>query len=139
MGELDVAVLVLEDHGPSPLQDAGAPAGESRRVSPRDQLLPGGLHTNQTDTRIVDERIEDPEGVAATTDTGHDGVRQAPDEREQLLTRLAPDDGLELAHHERIGMRSENRAKEVVGVLDIGDPVAHRLVDGVLERPAASI
>ena len=36
-------------------------------------------------------------------------------------------------------MRSEHRAEQVVRVADVGDPVAHRLVDGVLQRAAAGI
>ncbi len=34
-------------------------------------------------------------------------------------------------------MRAHHRTEEVVGVLDGGDPVPHRLVHGVFERPAA--
>ena len=53
--------------------------------------------------------------------------------------RLAADHRLELAHHQRIRMRAERRAEQVVGVVDVGDPVAHRLVDRVLQRPAAGV
>ena len=41
---------------------------------------------------------------------------------------------LEVAHHGRIGMRAGRRADDVVGVVHVGDPVAQRLVHGVLER-----
>ena len=36
-------------------------------------------------------------------------------------------------------MRPEHRPQQVVGVADIRDPVAHRFVDRVLQRPAAGI
>ena len=36
-------------------------------------------------------------------------------------------------------MRAEDRSEEVVGVGDVGHPVAHRLVDRVLQRPAAGV
>jgi hypothetical protein len=36
-------------------------------------------------------------------------------------------------------MRSQYRPEQIVRVGDIGDPVAHRLVDGVLQRPAAGV
>ena len=36
-------------------------------------------------------------------------------------------------------MRPEHRPEQVVGVADVGDPVAHRLVDRVLQRPAARV
>ena len=58
---------------------------------------------------------------------------------EALRPRLLADDRLELAHHQRIRMRPERRAEQVVGVADVGHPVAHRLVDGVLQRAAARI
>ena len=58
---------------------------------------------------------------------------------EHLPPRLAADHRLELAHHQRVRMRPERRAEQVVGVGDVGDPVAHRLVDRVLERPAAGV
>ena len=44
---------------------------------------------------------------------------------------------LKIAHHGRIGMRPRHRADDVEGILDIGDPVAQRLVHGVLERRRA--
>ena len=60
-------------------------------------------------------------------------------ELEELRARLASDHRLELAHHQRIGMRTEHGAQQVVGVRDVGDPVAHRLVDGVLQRARAGV
>ena len=53
-----------------------------------------------------------------------------------LRARLLADDRLELADHQRVGMRTEHRAEQVIRLGDVGDPVAHRLVDGVLQRPA---
>ena len=55
---------------------------------------------------------------------------------EALRARLLADHRLELAHHQRIRMRAEHRPEQVVAVGDVGDPVAHRLVDGVLQRAA---
>ncbi len=59
----------------------------------------------------------------------------------QLLLGLLADDLLEVAHHGRERMRSRDRAEQVVRVFDVGDPVAQRLVDGVLEdrdRPGST-
>src|SRR6185295_4472839 len=44
------------------------------------------------------------------------------------------DDRLKLPHHQRVRMRAEHGSEEIVAVRDVGDPIAHRLVDGVLER-----
>ena len=47
------------------------------------------------------------------------------------------DDGMEIAHNfgERSGPR--HRAQQVVGVINAGHPVAHRLIDRVLQGAAA--
>ena len=58
---------------------------------------------------------------------------------EDLRARLLADHRLELAHHQRIRVRPEHGAEQVVAVGDVGHPVAHRLVDRVLQRPAAGV
>ena len=50
-----------------------------------------------------------------------------------MRAALAADDAVEVAHHGGVGMRAEDAAEEVVGGADVGDPVAHGLVDGVLQ------
>ena len=67
----------------------------------------------------------------------HQRIGQPAFRGHHLLADLAADDRLEIAHHGRIGMRPRNRADDVERVLDIGDPVAQRLVHGVLERRRA--
>ena len=51
-----------------------------------------------------------------------------------LRARLAADHRLQLAHERRVRVRAGDRADDVVGGADVGDPVAQRLVHGVLER-----
>ena len=80
--------------------------------------------------------MEQADGVGAAADAGDQRVGQAAFGLQHLLARFAADDRLEIAHHGRIGMRARRRADDVEGVLDIGDPVAQRLVHGVLERAA---
>ena len=57
---------------------------------------------------------------------------------QNLPPRLFADHLVKIAHHHRIRMRAERRAEQVVGVADVGDPVAHGFADGVLERAAAA-
>ena len=97
------------------------------------------LDADQPDAGVVDERVEDAHGVAAAADARDDGIGQPSGQLEDLRPRLAADDRLKLAHHQRIRMRPEHRAEQVVGVADVGDPVAHRLVDRVLQRAAAGV
>ena len=88
---------------------------------------------------IRDEGVEDAHRVAAAADAGDDRVRQPAELLEALRPRFAADHRLELAHHQRIRMRAEHRAEQVVGVGDVGHPVAHRLVDRVLQRLRAGV
>ena len=76
----------------------------------------------------------DPPPTHAVTTSGIAAVAA----RSALLARLVADDAVELAHHPRIRMRAHHRAQAVVRRLDGGDPVAHRFVDGVLQRAAAA-
>ena len=50
---------------------------------------------------------------------------------------LDADDRLEVPHDVRERFGSGDGAQQVVGVRNVGHPVAHRLVDRVLERPGA--
>ena len=88
MRQLDVAVIVLQDEGARALQDAGAAAGEPRRVAARRNPLAAGLDADQPHARIVDERVEDADGVAAAADAGDDRVGQPTGQLEDL--RAAP-------------------------------------------------
>jgi len=45
---------------------------------------------------------------------------------------LVADDALQVTHHRGERVRPGDGAEHVVGGLDVGDPVAHRLVDRVL-------
>ena len=139
MRQLDVARIVLKHERARALQHAGASAGKPRGMTSGRDPLASRFHADQTHRLVVDERVEDPDRVAAATDARHDDVGKAADLIEHLAARLAADHGLELAHHQRIGMRTERRAKQVVRVADIGDPVAHRFVDRILQRLAAGI
>ena len=49
----------------------------------------------------------------------------------------SPITALEVAHHLRVGVGPGGGADDVEGVVDVGDPVAQRLVHGILEGAAA--
>ena len=46
---------------------------------------------------------------------------------------------MEVAHHRRIGMRAQHAAQQVVRGANVGHPVAHGFVDGVLQRARARL
>ncbi len=83
--------------------------------------------------------MEQADGVGAAADAGDERVRQAAFGLQHLLAGLAADHRLEVAHHGRIGVRARDRADAVEGVVDVGDPVAQRLVHGVLEGARAGL
>ncbi len=76
----------------------------------------------------------EPPPTHATTASGKPALRV-----QDLLARLPSDHGLELAHDLRVGVRADARADQVVGRLDVRDPVADRLARGLLERPGAEL
>ena len=73
----------------------------------------------------------EPPPTQAATASGSRPVRSS------TLAGLVADDSLEVADHDRERVRAADRSQQVVGALDVGDPVAHGLVDGVLERAAS--
>ena len=85
------------------------------------------------------KRRQQPDGVGAAADAGDGHVRQAPLHGEQLRGGLVADDALEVAHQRRVRMRPDRGAEHVVGGGHVRDPVAHRLVDRVLERGAPRV
>ena len=82
--------------------------------------------------------MEHADGVAAAADAGGHRVRQAAVFGQHLRARLAADHGVEVADHARIRVRPGHGADDVEGVAHVGDPVAHRLVQRVLQRGRAA-
>ena len=138
MGRHHLAVLVLQQVAERAVQYAGTAARDGRRMGPAVEATPRGLHPDQTD-RVVVEGREDPDGVAATTDAGHHRRGQAPGLGEHLGPGLAPDHRLKLAHHQRVGMRTDRRSDHIVRAAHVGYPVADRLVGRVLQRLTAAL
>ncbi len=66
--------------------------------------------------------------MQATIESG-----RRPSRCDHLLSRLDADDGLEIAHHLRVGMRSRDGADAVERIFHVRHPVAQRLVERILE------
>ena len=80
--------------------------------------------------------MEDADCVASATDACSNRVRKSTGHFKNLLARLDADDAMEIAHHLWERMRPGHGAQEVMRVIDVRDPIAHRLVDRILQRPA---
>ena len=95
-----------------------------------------GFYADQPDGFVVYEAAEESDGVGATTYTCDGVVGEASDLGEALGARFFSDDVLEVADEHRVRVRSDGAADEVVGGLDVGDPVSDCFVDGVFEGAA---
>ena len=136
-GTPGLAVVVLHEVAEGAVQDPGRAGREPRRVAAGLDALSPGLDADEPHVGVVDEPVEDPHGVGPAPDAGDDGVGQPSGEVEHLGARLDPDDPVEVADHLGERVRSGDRAEDVVGVADVGHPVAQGVVDGVLEGGAA--
>src|SRR3990172_4090519 len=100
---------------------------------------PPCFDTVHLDGWLAQELIEQAYCIRPASHAGNEAVRQPAFQLHDLFLRFASDHGLEIAHHHGKGMRTEDRAQYVMRVRNVRDPVAHGLVDGVLERFAADV
>src|SRR5262249_49788520 len=100
------------------------------------QLRPpaAGFYANQLDALVFDELVEDADRVRTAANAGNDRRRKPAFSFENLRARLVTDDGVEIAHHGGIRVRSQHAAEQVMRGADVGHPVAHSLIDGIFER-----
>ncbi len=137
MGQLDLAVFIRQHPGLRPLQHAEPASLETRRVLAGDDPLASRLDADHLHAFILEERVKEADGVAAAADAGDQQVGQALFLFQNLPARLDADDAVEIAHHHRVGMRAVSGAEDVMGGADVGHPIAHGLVDRLLQRGLA--
>eukprot|EP01137_Pigoraptor_chileana_P017491 Opistho-2@75637 len=121
------------------MKNAGSAGTQRRRVTRGVHSVSASLRSPQLHTRILNKRMEHADGVAASTYARDNGIGQLPGNLKHLLTGLPSNDRLELAHDRRERVWPDCRANEVVRRLNVCHPVAHRLVDGILQRFAARV
>lgn len=117
----------------------GSPHAQRGRVLAGLDAVARGLAPDEADTGVRDEGVEEADGVRAAAHAGHGGVGQASGALQDLAAGLHADDAVEVAHHGGEGMRARDGPEEVVRAVHIGDPVAERLVDGVLQGATAGL
>src|ERR1043166_4806112 len=103
-------VLVLQDVTHRALQHAGTPATarvESARVLAQLVAAPTSLDADHPPHLILQERVKQADRIRTTADTRDERVRQTAFGFENLFARLAADDALKLAHHQRVWMWSK--------------------------------
>ena len=132
-----LAVLVLQQVGPGAVQYAHGTGGDGRGVPAGFHTVAAGFEAVQPHAGVRDEGVEDADRVGAAADTGADRVRQLAGQVQHLLPCLDTEGADEVADHPRERVRAGRGAEQVVRVVDVGHPVAQRLVEGVLERLGA--
>ncbi len=76
--------------------------------------------------------------IGSAADTGHYIIGELSLGLQKLTPGFLANDLLKFPHHERIRMRTSHSTDQIVGVFDIRDPVADRLVHGIFKRPGTA-
>src|SRR3990172_8771801 len=135
----DLPIFRLQQMHATSMQYTGTPDTKRCRMASGFQSVAGRFDTVHSDRVIVDKRIKQTDGVRSTTDASDHGVRQSAFEFHDLPAHFTPDHRLKIAHDARIGMRAGDSAENIKRAVDVGDPIAERLVDGVLQRLRAGV
>ena len=140
MRVLDLPVLVLHEVGAIAVEDPGLARAQRRRVLARLETQASRLHADELHVGVRNVRVENAHRVRSAAHARDDRMRlAAAAHRRHLREAFLADDGIEVAHHHRIRVRSRDGADDVERVLDVGHPVAHRLVERVLQRARAAL
>src|SRR5450631_263583 len=139
VGSEHLAVLVLHEVAVRAVEHSGPSAVQRRRVFGAVEATAGSLDADQLDTSVIEECGEHADRVAAAADAGNHGAGKGSPPLQAVGARLVADDALQDAHQRRVGVRTDAAADHVMSVADVGDPVADRLVGGVLERAGAAV
>ena len=135
---LDLAVLILQQHGETAVQHAGTAERQGRRVVTQTWPATAGLDSNDLHARVGHERMEGADGVRSAADARDDRIRKSPGFFEHLRTGLTADHRLQLAYEIGIRMRTDRGADQIVRIQRIGHPGAQSLVDRRAQRTVAA-
>src|SRR5205807_2667920 len=115
------------------MKDPFSACDERRSMLPRRHIMSPSFDAIQLHVRVIEESMENADRVASTANAGNHRPRQLAFLLQDLSTGLSADDALEVADHGWVWVWSDYGPEEVVGVLDVRDPVSQGFVYGVLE------
>jgi hypothetical protein len=101
--------------------------------------LAAGLDPHELHLVIVEERVEGADRVRPAADAGDHPTRERRLHRERLRAGLVADHSLEVSDEGRVRRRADHRADHVMRGGDVGDPVADRGADRLLQGPGARL
>ncbi|MFM1944508.1 MAG: hypothetical protein RI897_3490 [Verrucomicrobiota bacterium] len=133
VGELDLAVIVLEEVGAGALEDAEGAALEAGGVLFGEDAFTAGFDADHGDGCILEEGVEEADGIGAAADAGDEEVGEAVFFFEDLGAGFVTDDALEVTDHNGVGVGAVGGTEDIVGMAYVGDPIAHGFVDSFLE------
>src|SRR6059058_5604871 len=107
MGWGDLTVAILQHIRKCSLKNTWAAAIETGRVLAQFLSPTAGLHADKLDFLVAQKRMKNSHSVRPATDASDDGAGQPALCFEDLRARLAADDRLKIAHHQRIRMRPQ--------------------------------
>src|SRR5688572_3408013 len=119
------------------MQHARPAARQRRRVMPGVESVPRCFYSDEFHRGIVNKSRKNPGSVRSTPDARHHRARQGAGDLEQLGARLLSDHRLEFPDHARVRRGPHHRPDDVVGAVDVGDPVPDGLRGSVLQGPGA--
>src|SRR5215472_6454902 len=129
----NLPVRILQHVGVCTLQNTRRSAAEASSMVDKALAAAARLHADQLHPFVLDELVEDPDSVRASSHAGDDGLGHLAFSFQNLRAGLAADDGMKVTDHGGIGMSAQNTAQQVVGGADVGHPVTHGLIDSIFE------
>jgi len=91
-----------------------------------------GFDADHSYFRVAEELVEEADGVRTAAYASDKMRGEALFGSEDLFAGFATDDGLKIADHRWVRMRAKHGSEEIVCAADIGNPIAHGFVDGIL-------
>src|SRR5437868_2863175 len=135
----NLTVRVLKNITSSALQHARSAPVESSRMVPERRSPASRLDSDHSNLGVTKKLIEQSDRIAAAAHARDEQIRKAARFGDDLIASLASDHRLKISYHRGIRMRAQGRAEPIVGIADIGDPVAKRLIDRAFERLASVV
>ena len=116
----DLPVVVHQEIGAVAMEHAGLAAGQGGRVAiGLGQAVARRFNAEDLHGGVVEEGMEQADGVGAPANGCDQRIRQAPFGGHHLLAHLVADHALEIAHHHGIGVRASGGADAVEGRVHI--------------------
>ena len=135
----DLPAIVAQHVALRAVQDADATRRQRRRVLAARDTRPRRLDAVESDRVVGHEPAKEPYCVGPAAHARDRRVRQGARRLQDLRARLLPDDALEARDQIRVGVRACGAPDAVIRGAHVGDPVAERLVHGVLQRARARV